>query len=56
MIDLNTESAKKNFEKLKDFLSQTGSFIKVLCLNESWFDNRNSESLRHKLSQYSAFY
>ena len=30
MIHLNIRSAKKNFEKLKDFLSQTGSFFKVL--------------------------
>ena len=37
-------SAKKNLEKLKDFLSQTGSFFKVECLNETWFDDRNSES------------
>ena len=29
---INIRSAKKNFEKFKDFLSQTGSFFKVLCL------------------------
>ena len=52
MIHLNTRSAKKNFEKLKDFLSQTGSFFKVLCLTETWFDDRNSESLLYQLPQY----
>ena len=40
MIHLNIRSAKKNFEKLKDFLSQTGSFFKVLCLTETWFHDR----------------
>ena len=35
MTHLNIRSAKKNFEKLKDFLSQTGSFFKVLCLTET---------------------
>ena len=37
MIHLNIRSAKKYFEKLKDFLSHTGSFFKVLCLTETWF-------------------
>ena len=37
MIHFNIRSAKKYFEKLKDFLSQTGSFFKVLCLTETWF-------------------
>ena len=43
MIYLNIRSAKKNFEKLKDLLSQTGSFFKVLCVTETWFLDRNSE-------------
>ena len=30
MIHLNIKSAKKNFEKLKDFLSETCSFFKVM--------------------------
>ena len=34
MIDVNIRNASKNFVKLKDFLSQTGSFFKVLCLTE----------------------
>ena len=44
VIHLIISSAKKNFEKLKDFLSETGSFFKVICLTETWFDDRNSES------------
>ena len=39
MIHLNVRSAKKYFEKLKDFLSQTVSFLKVPCLTETWFDD-----------------
>ena len=40
VIHLNIRSAKKNFEKLKDFLSQKGSFFKVLCVTETWFHDR----------------
>ena len=32
MFHLNIRSGKKNFGKLKDFLSQTGSFFKILYL------------------------
>ena len=56
MIHLNIRSAKKNFEKLEDFLSQTGSFFKVLCLTETWLDDRNSESSLSKLPQYTAIH
>ena len=56
MIHLNIRSAKKNFEKLKDFLSQTGSFFKVLCLTKIWFDDRNSESSLYQLPQYTAIH
>ena len=56
MIHLNIRSAKKNFEKLKDFLSQTGSFFKVLCLTETWFDDRNSESSLYQLPQYTVIH
>ena len=56
MIHLNIRSAKKNFEKLKDFFSQTGSFFKVLCLTETWFHDRNSESLLYQLPQYTAIH
>ena len=56
MIHLNIRSAKKNFEKLKDFLSQTGSFFKVLCLTETWFHDRNSESSLYQLPQYTAIH
>ena len=54
IIHLNIRSAKKNFEKLKDFLSQTGSFFKVLCL--TWLDDRNSESSLYQLPQYTAIH
>ena len=47
MTHLNMRSAKKNFEKLKDFLSQ--SLFKAMCLTETWFDDRNSESLLYQL-------
>ena len=43
MIQLNIRSAKKNFQKFKGFLSQTGSLFEVLCLTETLFDDRNSE-------------
>ena len=56
MIHLNIRSAKKNSEKLEDFLSQTGSFFKVLCLTETWLDDRNSESLLYQLPQYTAIH
>ena len=56
MIHLNIRSAKKNFEKLKDFLSQAGSFFKVLSLTETWFDDRNSESWLYQLPQYTAIH
>ena len=56
MIHLNIRSVKKNFEKLKDFLSQIGSFSKVLYLTETWFDDRNSESLLYQLPQYTAIH
>ena len=56
MIHLNIRSPKKKSEKLKDFLSQTGSFFKVLCLTETWFDDRNSESLLYQLPQYTAIH
>ena len=55
MIHLNIKSTKKNFEKLKDLLSQTGSFFKVLCLTETWFD-RNSESSFYQLPQYTSIH
>ena len=35
MIHLNIRIAQKNFEKFEDFLSQTDSFFKVLCLTET---------------------
>ena len=47
-------SAKKKFVNFKDFLSQTGSFFSVLCLTETWFDFRNSESSLYQLSKYIA--
>ena len=56
MIHLNIRSAKKNFERLKDFLSQTGSFFKVLYLTETWFDDRNSESSVYQLPKYTAIH
>ena len=56
MIHLNIRSAKKIFEKLKDFLSQTGSFFKVLCLTETWFHDRNSERSLYQLPQYTAIH
>ena len=40
MIHLNIRSVKKKFEKLEDFLSQTGSFFKVLYITGTWFDDR----------------
>ena len=52
MVHLNIKSAKKNFEKLKDFLSQTGSFFNVLYLTQTWFNDRNSESSLYQLPQY----
>ena len=52
MIHLNIRNTKKTFEKFKDFLSQTGSFFKVLCLTETLFDDRNSESCIYQLPQY----
>ena len=56
MIHLNIRSAKKKFEELKDFLSQTDFFLKVLCLTETWFDDRNSESLLYQLPQLTAIH
>ena len=56
IIFLKIRSAKKNFENLKDFLSQTGSFFKVLCLTETWFDDRNSESSLYQLPQYATIH
>ena len=56
MIHLNIRSAKKIFEKLKDFLSQTGSFLKVLCPTETWIHDRNSESSPYQLPQYTAIH
>ena len=53
MIHINVRSAKKNLETLKNFLSQIGSFLKVLCLTETWFDDRTSESSLYQLPQYS---
>ena len=47
---------RKIFEKLKLFLSQTGSFFKVLCLTETWFDDKNSESSIYQLPQYTAIH
>ena len=44
IIHVNIKSDKCFFEKLKDFLSQTGSFFKILCLTKTWFSDRNSES------------
>ena len=51
MIHLNIRIAQKNFEKLEDLVSQTDSFFKVLCLTETWFDDRMSESLLYQLPQ-----
>ena len=56
MIHLSIRSAKKNFVKLKDFLSETGSFFKVLCLTETRFDDRTSKSSLYQLSQYTAIH
>ena len=56
MIHLNIRRAKKNFEKRKDFHSQRGSFFKVLCLTETWLDDRNSEILLYQLPQYTAIH
>ena len=56
MIHLNIRSAKKNFQKLKDFLSQSASFSKVLYLNETWLDDRNSECSLYLLPQCTAIY
>ena len=56
MIRLNMRSTEKIYEKIKDFLSQTGSFFKALCLSESCFDNRNSESWLYQLPQYTAIH
>ena len=56
MIHLNIRSAKKILEKLKDFLSQRVSFLKVICLTETWVDDRNSESWLNQLPQYTAIH
>ena len=56
MVHLNIRSAKKNFEKLMNFLSQTGSFFKVLCLTETLFDDTNSKSSLYQLPQYTAIH
>ena len=40
MIHLNIRSAKKNSEKLKD---ETDPFFKVLCLTETWLNDRTSK-------------
>ena len=56
IIHLNIRKAKKNFEKLKDFLSQRASFFKILCLTETWFHDRNSESSLYQLSQYTVIH
>ena len=56
MIHFNIRSAKKNFEKLKDILSQTGSLLKVLCLTEPWSDDRDSERLLYQLRQYTTIH
>ena len=56
MTHLNIRSVKKIFERLKEFLPQTGSFFKVLGLTETWFDDRNSESLLYQLPQYTAIH
>ena len=56
MIHLNIRSAKRNFEKLKDCLSQAGTFFKFLCLTETWFDDRNSENSLYQLPQYTTIH
>ena len=56
MIHLNIRSAKKSFEKLKDFLSQTSSFFKILCLTETSFNDRNSGRSLYQLTQYTAIH
>ena len=56
MIHLNVRSVKKKFEKLEDFLSQTGSFFKVLYITGTQFDDRNSESQLYQLPQYTAIH
>ena len=43
-------------QKLKGFLSQTGSFFKVLYLTGTWFDDRNSERSLYQLPQYTAIH
>ena len=47
---------RKNWEKLKDFLSHTGSFFKVICLPETWLDDRNGEISLYQLPQYTAIH
>ena len=56
MIHINIRSAKKKSKKLKDFLSQTCSFFKALCLPETSFDDRNSESSLYQQPQYTAIH
>ena len=56
MIHINIKSDKFFFEKLKDFLSQTGSFFKIICLTKTWFSDRNSESSLYQLPQYTAIH
>ena len=55
-IHLNIRNPKKNFDKHKDFLSKAGSYLKFLCLSETWFDDRNSESSLCHLPQYTAIH
>ena len=56
MIHLDINCAKKNFEKLRDFFSQTGSFFRVILFRETWFDDRNRESSLYQLPQYTTIH
>ena len=42
--------------RIKDFLSQTGSLFKVICLSETWLDDRNSESSLYQMHRYTAIH
>ena len=56
MIHINIRNAKKKFKNLNDFLSETVSFYKFLCLTDTWFDDRNSESSLYQQPQYPAIH
>ena len=50
MIYINIRNTNKRFEKL----SQTDLFLKVICLTETWFSDRNCESSLYQVPQYTA--